>query len=64
MVELNSNPEALLQHENDPEQAARDFGLNEEDIQLIINLDIAEIERRCDSSTSETKGLMILNFKS
>jgi|GEM_PF-3130333 len=64
MLELNSNPEALAQHEANPEEAARAFGLDESDIQLIIDQDTAEIERRCDSSTTETKGLMISFFKS
>lgn len=63
MVELNSNPEALAAHEANPEQAARDFGLDEEDIQLVVNQDVAEIQKRCDSSTTDTKGLMIMFFK-
>ncbi|MDP2562302.1 hypothetical protein [Psychrobium sp. 1_MG-2023] len=63
VLELNSNPEALAAHEANPEQAARDFGLDEADIQLILDQDVAEIQKRCDSSPIDTKGTMIMFFK-
>ncbi len=64
MVELNSNPEALAAHEANPEQSARDFGLSEDDIQLLVDQNTDEIQKRCDSSSIDTKGTMIIFFKS
>jgi len=63
MVELNTNPEALQNHNADPIKAAADFGLDKNDVELIKNQDVAEIKRRCESSSIDTKGVMIGFFK-
>lgn len=64
MVELNENTDALERHNEDPEGAAADFGLDAADIELIVNQDVEEIKRRCESSPIDTSGTMILFFKS
>jgi len=64
MVEINSNPEALAAHKAKPEQAAKDFGLSEEEVQLIAEQNVDQIQQRCDSSSIDTKGTMVIFFKS
>lgn len=59
MLELNSNPEALEAHNLDAESAARDFGLNEEDVSLIVAGDVEEIKKRCDSSPLDTSNAIL-----
>lgn len=64
MMELNTNPEALAKHEANPEQSARDFGLSEDDVKLIASQDVAAIQKRLDASPLDTKGTMVIGFKS
>lgn len=63
VIELNSNPSALEKHNADPECAAADFGLDKNDITLIKNEDAEEITKRCESSSTDTKGAMVGFFK-
>lgn len=64
MVEVNKNPEALAKHKASPEAAAKEFGLEDCDVKLITDNNVDEIQKRCDSSPTDTKGLAILTYKS
>lgn len=63
MLELNANPEALEAHNVNAEDAARAFGLDESDIELIKSGDVEEIQRRCDSSSLDTSQAILGFFK-
>ena len=46
IVELNANADMLAKHNADPEQAARDYGLSEDDIELVKSQDHEAIKAR------------------
>jgi len=63
VIELNTNPEALKKHNENPERAAADFGLDKKDIAVISNQDTQEIKRRCESAPGDVKSKMVTFFK-
>jgi len=63
VIELNTNPEALKKHNENPEIAAADFGLCETDVSIIANQDTEEVKKRCASSTKDVKNTMVCFFK-
>ncbi len=47
MVKMSEDPDLMAKHNSDPEKAARDFGLNEQDIALVASGDAVAIKQRC-----------------
>lgn len=63
VIELNSSPEALEKHNQDCEQAARDFGLDENDVQLMKEQNVNEIKKRCAACSEDTEKHIVSFFK-
>lgn len=47
MVKISEDPDLMSRHNSDPAKAARDYGLNEDDIQVITSGDPVKIKQRC-----------------
>lgn len=64
VIELNTNPAALEKHHENIEKAAKDFGLEKSDVQLMTTKNVDEIKTRCSACDSDTKEHLIFFFKS
>lgn len=63
MVELNSNADLMAKHNADPAAAAKAYGLDSHDINLIVNNDFEAIKERFDDYDSAL-GIVIITFHS